>query len=693
MASICRISVSLILLWFCLAQAVRAEDGHELWLRYPEITETALRDQYRRQLTGIVMPGESKTIAAARAELSHGLKGLLGQDVPTVDAIKDRGIVVAGTPRTSPAIEGLGWEEKLQKLGSEGYLIQNARFAGQPCIVIAAREEIGVLYGAFHLLRLVQTRQPIDRLVVASAPRIQRRMLNHWDTPGSNQDSVEWYKGHSVWRWNDLPEKIDARYVDYARACASVGINGMTPNNVNAKVISLTPEYLRKTAALADVFRPYGVRVYLSLRFSAPKEMGATESSDPLDPQVAAWWKAKADEIYGLIPDFGGFLVKANSEGQPGPQDYGRTHADGANMLARAVAPHAGIVIWRAFVYGGGKKLDPDRVKQSAEAFLPLDGKFDKNVFVQVKNGPLDFQPCEPPHPLFGRMPRTPLMMEFEINQEYTGKSTFLAYLAPMWKEVFDFDTFGRGNGSTVARVVDGSLEGHSMSGIAGVANSGSARNWCGHHFAQANWYCFGRQAWDPSLEPKAIAEEWTRMTLSNEKPVVETIVEMMIGSWAGLVDTMTPLGLNVLHAGDHYSPAPEKRSPFHKADGKGLGYDRTRAGSGGVDQYLPPRSDLFNNPATCPEQYLLWFHHVAWDTKMKSGRTLWEELCQRYERGAANATKMRRMWEGLRGKIDAQRFREVAEKLKTQEKDALGWRDTCLNYFQQFSRMPIPGK
>jgi alpha-glucuronidase len=446
--------------------------------------------------------------------------------------------------------------------------------------------------------------------------------------------------------------------------------------------------------------------VYLSANFAAPKLLGGLPTADPLDPAVARWWRRKADEIYRLIPDFGGFLVKANSEGQPGPQDYQRTHADGANVLAAAVAAHGGIVMWRAFVYD--ERVDPDRVKRGYLEFVPLDGRFHKNVLVQVKNGPLDFQPREPFHPLFGAMPRTPLMAELQITQEYLGQSTHLVYLAPMWKEFLDADTFAKGPGSLVAKVIDGTVDGvdgidgprgRRRTGIAGVANTGLDRNWCGHDFAQANWYAYGRLAWDPALSAETIADEWIRMTWSRRPAVVAAIRAMMLESREAYVDYTMPLGLHHLIGGNHYAPMPEnvdrRRADwsavtYHRADASGIGFDRTMRGSGAVDQYLPPLRELWSDPSTCPEALLLWFHHVPWDFKLKSGRTLWEELVRHYTRGAEQARQFETRWDALHGSIDEERHQAVLAKLRQQAQDAAMWRDKCLRYFQSFNNRPL---
>ena len=652
---------------------------------------------YRPRVTSIVVPGKSATLDAIRTELVNGCAGLLGRSVPVAKDIRRDGAVIVGTPKSLPLIAELKWERQLADLGPEGFLIRSVKLGRRSVTVIASQGEVGALYGAFHFLRLMQTLQPIDNLDVSQKPRLQLRMLNHWD----NLDgSIErGYAGRSLWNWNALPDTIDPRLRDYARANASIGINGAPLNNVNANSQSLSAEYLRKAAAIADVFRPYGVRVYLSARFSAPIELGGLKTADPLDPEVAAWWKKKADEIYKLIPDFGGFVVKANSEGQPGPRTYNRNHVDGANMLAAAVAPHNGVVIWRAFVYD--MKPGYDRAGAAYENLQPFDGKFAPNVLLQVKNGPIDFQPREPFHPLFGAMPKTQLMPEVQITQEYLGFSNHLVFLAPMWREVLDSDTYAKGPGSTVTKVADGSLYHQRLTGMAGVANTGSDRNWTGHHFAQANWYAFGRLAWNPDLASRQIADEWIKMTLTRDAQAVEMIARIMLESHEALVDYMTPLGLHhIMWGGHHYGPAPwwdtEKRADwnpvyYHRADERGLGFDRTKTGSNTVSQYHPPVRDQFANLTTCPEKFLLWFHHVPWDYRMSSGRTMWDELALHYQRGVDWVRAARKEWDALAGVIDPERHAEVAKKLAIQERDAVWWRDAVLLYFQTFSKRPLP--
>jgi alpha-glucuronidase len=688
----------------CLAVALqffpgvtaKAEDGYRLWLRYEPLPERVV-GAYRRQVTCVVAPGQSATFDAIRAELTHGCATLLGRPIPIVKDVDREGTLVVGTPASSRLIARLGWERQLDDLGPEGFRVRSLELSGRAVTVVASSGEIGALYGTFYFLRRIQTVEPLRSLDVSQTPRLRLRVLNHWD----NLDgSIErGYAGRSLWDWNALPEHATPRLRDYGRANASVGINGTVLNNVNASSQSLTAEYLRKTAAIADVLRPFGVRVYLSARFSAPIELGGLKTADPLDPEVAAWWKKKADEIYAIVPDFGGFLVKANSEGQPGPRTYDRSHAEGANMLAAALAPHAGVVMWRAFVYD--MKAGYDRAAAAYDSLQPFDGQFAPNVLLQVKNGPIDFQPREPFHPLFGAMPKTQLMPELQITQEYLGFSNHLTFLAPMWSEFLQSDTSAKGPKSTVTRVVDGSLYGQRLTGMAGVANTGSDRNWTGHHFAQANWYAFGRLAWDPDLDPRRIAGEWIAMTLTHDRDAIEVIARIMLESHEAVVDYMTPLGLHHIMAPDHhYGPAPwwdkGERADwnpvyFHRADEAGLGFDRTKTGSNAVSQYRRPVRDQFASVATCPEKLLLWFHHVPWDRRMRSGRTMWDELALRYQRGVDWMRATRREWDALAGVIDPERHAAVARKLVIQERDAVRWRDAVLLYFQTFSKRPLP--
>jgi alpha-glucuronidase len=673
---------------------LEAEDGYDLWLRYRPLAEDVAGRQ-RVHATELVVPDGSATLRVAREELQRGLAGMLGA-TPALSAQPTRaGAIVLGTPASLPprVRVPLG----VETLGSDGFLLRSDTIDGRPITLVVGTSDLGVLYGTFELLRRIRLGDALDRLDVRDAPKVQRRLLNHWDN--LDRTVERGYAGFSIWDWHRLPDWRDPRYTDYARANASIGINGTVLNNVNTNALSLTPMYLDKAAALADVFRPYGIRVYLSARFSAPQEIGGLDTADPLDPRVRAWWRTKADEIHARIPDFGGFLVKANSEGQPGPQDYGRSHADGANMLAEAVAPHGGIVMWRAFVYSN--EQPEDRAKQAWSEFVPFDGKFRDNVIVQVKNGAIDFQPREPFHPLFGAMPKTPLMMEFQITKEYLGFATHLVYLGALYEETLRADTLVRGPDSTVAKVVDGSLHDYALTGMAGVANIGTDRDWSGSHFDQANWYAYGRLAWNPHADARTIAQDWLRLTFSNDPAFVEPATGMMMGSHQAVVDYMTPLGLHhLMGRGHHYGPGPwVEGGPradwtsvyFHRADERGIGFDRSRRGSDAVSQYAAPLARQFDDPKRVPEDYLLWFHHLPWDWKVESGRTLWDELVVRYDRGVAATSAMRRTWAGLERHVDAERHAQVAAFLAIQEREAQWWRDASLAYFGSFSKRPLP--
>jgi alpha-glucuronidase len=665
------------------------EDGYDLWLRYRPVPDAARLAEYRATITQLVVASDSATLQAARDELVRGVRGLLGRDLPVARSVSQDGALVVGTPANSTVVAALPLAAALRQVGPEGFVIRALPIGGRRAIVIAANRDVGVLYGAFQLLRLLQTERPLAGLDLASAPRLGLRLLDHWDN--LNGTVERGYAGPSLWEWARLPDSIDPRYADYARANASVGINGVVLTNVNANALILTPAYVVKVAALARVFRPWGMKVYLTARFSAPIEIGGLATADPRDAGVRGWWSAKADEIYRAIPDFGGFLVKANSEGQPGPQDYHRTHADGANLLADAVAPHGGIVMWRAFVYSSD--VPTDRVMQAGDEFVPLDGAFRKNVLLQVKNGPLDFQPREPFHPLFGAMPRTPLMMEVQITKEYLGQDSHLAFLAPLWEEVLRADTYAHGPGSTVASEIRG---------IAAVANVGADRDWTGSDLNQANWYAFGRLAWDHTLSSAAIADEWVRMTFSNDPRVVGPVQAMMLVSREAVVNYMTPLGLaHQMARGHHYGPGPwvtggradQTSVYFNRADSAGLGFDRTATGSNAVRQYALPVRNRFASRDSVPDDLLLWFHHVSWSERLRSGRTLWEELLRHYQAGVDTVRSMQRTWDGLEmeGLIDAERFHRVQALLRIQEAEARWWRDASILYWQSFSHLPLP--
>ena len=564
---------------------------------------------------------------------------------------------------------------------------------------ITASTAIGLLYGAYELIRLQNTdaynvgsgkQQNFGKAIdETEKPQVGLRILNHWD----NLDgSIErGYAGKSIFKWEEIKlgkkgkggsisKSLHQRLITYARANASLGINGSVLNNVNASPKMMTAEYINKLRVIANILRPYGIRVYLSINFASPMALGYTKTADPLDKKVQQWWQKKAKEIYATIPDFGGFLVKANSEGQPGPGDYHRTHADGANMLADAVKPYGGIIMWRSFVYGANHKGE-DRVKQAVSEFKDMDGKFRDNVILQSKNGPLDFQPREPYAPVFDQIKKTPMMAELQITQEYLGQSIHLVYLAPMWKEFFSFVTPSK------------------LKGIAGVANIGDDTNWCGHHFSQANWYAYGRLAWNPSLTSEAIAKEWLLQTFTPAKDdtaFLSSVLDIMLRSHEACVDYMMPLGLHHIFMADHhYGPEPGGNQPhfpeewkpvyYHKADSAGIGFDRSSKGTNAVSQYRQPLCSQYDNLSTCPDEYLLWFHHVAWDHRMKSGRTLWEEMQYHYNRGVKEVESFVATWHKLRPEVDEQRYREVDERLQKQLDNAREWRRVCLDYFGKY--------
>ena len=558
---------------------------------------------------------------------------------------------------------------------------------------IAAGSEAGLRYGVYALQRAEVLGKAGPGMDLQEKPFYDLRLLNHWD---NLDDTVErGYAGLSMWEWT-APEIPVERIHRYGELCASVGINGSVLNNVNSNPLILDAEHIARVAKIADILREYGIKTYLSIKWTSPIALSGLKSGDPLDPKVRQWWKDKAAEIYAAIPDFGGFLVKANSEGQAGPQDYGRTHADGANMLAEAVAPYGGIVMWRAFVYS---PTSPDRANQAVEEFLPLDGQFADNVIVQIKNGPVDFQPREPFSPLFGQLRNTKMMMEFQVTQEYLGFSNHLAYHGTTWEECLKSDTYRDGPDTPVYKTV---------TAIAGVANTGQDPNFCGYVFAQANWYAFGRLAWNPELGAEEIADEWIHQTFLRpqgmkekafDKKFVEPVKDILMASREAVVNYEMPLGLHHLFGGTHYGPAPWERlgrpdwtpAYYHKADSAGIGFDRTREGSGNVDQYNEPLASTFNNLETCPENLLLWFHHLPWDYKLSTGRTLWDEICLHYDTGIQTVEDFRKTWQALKPYVSPSFWEETDRKLTIQANDGRWWRDACVGYFQTFSDRPLP--
>ncbi|MDQ2076302.1 alpha-glucuronidase family glycosyl hydrolase [Marinimicrobium sp. ABcell2] len=673
-----------------------AEDGYRMWLRYDPIENTSLRNDYRSQLRHLVVDSQSPTIDAAVKELRMGLGGLLDRELAERDNLARRGNLVIGTPESSELIASLDLEDRLAQVGPEGFILEETRINRRPATIVAAQSDVGVLYGVYHLLRLLQTGETIDGLNVSSAPKVQHRMVNHWD----NLDRLveRGYAGLSLWDWGSLPNHRDPRYTDYARMNASLGINATVINNVNADPRILSDQFLEKVAVLADTFRPYGIKMYLSINFDSPRAFGDLDTADPLDPGVRQWWKDRAEKVYEYIPDFGGFLVKADSEGQPGPHGYGRTHADGANMLAEALEPFGGLVFWRAFVYDPEQE---DRFREAYDEFMPLDGKFKDSVILQIKNGPIDFQPREPFSPLFGGLKDTNIMLELQVTQEYFGFSYHLAYQGPLFEEVLQADTYAKGEGSTVGRILGNEVFEYKHTGMAGVINPGTDRNWTGHPFVQSSWYVYGRMAWDYELTSEQIADEWMRMTFSHDRRFLDPVGEIMEISREAGVNYRNPLGLTHLYAqGHHYGPAPWYAEAdrldwtaayYHRASETGIGFDRTETGSNAVEQYHEPVRELFADLDRVPEDFMLWFHHVDWDHEMESGRTLWEELVHKYYKGVEQVEAMQRKWDQVEGLIDQQRFEHVKALLEIQLRDAIRWRDSCVLYFSSVSGRPIP--
>ena len=655
--------LTLLVLGMVFVCMAKAEDGHQLWLRYQALNQA--------KVTGV------ECLAAEE------LRAYSTQDVEL---------------KLDPAME------------DDAYSIEVKGEKGEVKSVIIAKNEIGLLYGAYALLRQSNTGTMTSQST-SSKPYFMLRILNHWDNLNGTiergyaglsifwkgKDSGKTIRDHKIFV-EDPDQPIDTALIkEYGRANASIGINGTVLNNVNASPKMLSDIYINKVKTYADILRPYGIKVYLSVNFASPMSIPAkgfngdkpVKTADPLDRQVKGWWKAKAKEIYELIPDFGGFLVKANSEGQPGPFDYNRTHADGANTLADAVKPFGGIIMWRSFVYGAKHKGE-DRVKQAVSEFVGLDGDFRDNVILQSKNGPLDFQPREPYAPIFDNIKQTKQMAELQITQEYLGQSRHLVYLAPMWREFFSF------------------VAPEKLVGIAGVANIGLDTNWCGHHFSQANWYAFGRLAWDPTITSEDIAKEWLDLTfgkmgkVKDEKSMSaslceEELLSVMLRSREACVDYMMPIGLHHIFAFDeHYGPEPDGFNPhvplewcpvyYHRADSSGIGFDRTHAGSDATSQYREPYCSMYDNINTCPERYLLWFHHVPWDYRLKSGRTVLEEMTFRYNRGVSEVEDFLRVWQEVKPNIDQQRWDEVQARLEHQLDNAKEWRKTCLDYFGSFT-------
>ena len=677
---------TVLLLCNSFTASAQITKDYDLWLQYQK--SSVANDIFKN----IALNTKDETNKAIQDELKTASERMF-QYSPTFSNSGNATLIIKKFSELEPTQKNI--INKVNALNDEGFAIETIQNKGKKTVLITAKNSLGLLYGTFRLLRELQIDPSKKHFSIADEPKLKVRMLNHWDNLDGTVERG--YAGSSIWNWQKLPDFIDKKYIDYARANASVGINGVALINVNSNALILTPQYLEKVSALAKAFRPYGIKVYLTARFSAPIEIGGLKTADPLNQEVQQWWNNKVNEIYKFIPDFGGFLVKANSEGQPGPQNYGRNHVDGANMMAKALQPHHGIVLWRAFVYS--ETDSSDRAKQAYSEFVPYDGKFEDNVLVQVKNGAIDFQPREPFHPMFGAMPKSKLMMEYQITQEYLGFSSHLVFLPKLYEEVLESDTYKQGKGSTVAKIIEGKP--NELSGMAGVANIGSDLNWTGHPFAQANWYGFGRLAWNPELSSEKIAEEWLQQTFSKDSNFVKTISKIMLQSRESVVKYMTPLGLHhIMATNHHYGPGPwvndlarPEWNPvyYHKADKNGIGFDRTATGSNALAQYSPEIAQYYGDLKTCPEEYLLWFHHLPWDYKMKNGKILWDNLGIKYQEGVNEVKNMITTWESAKPYIDAERHQEVAQLLTIQLKEAIWWKDACMTYFQTFSNLPFP--
>lgn len=665
--------------------------AYDCWLGYRLLEEPAL-EKYRSICGVITVSGDSAVIDAAAEEMERGITSLIGIK-PAVRRVSGAfpAIMLGGEDDKMPMPE-----HETDSVNDEGFIIK--RVSGG--ILIAARTGRGVLYGTFCLLRCMQTGVDPDSLYRIENPAAEIRMVDHWD----NMDGTveRGYAGNSIFFSDNRFIADKKRIRDYARLLASVGINGVCINNVNVHETEtrlISEEFLPEVAKLADVFRNYGITLYLSINFSSPMELGGLTTADPLDESVQEWWCRKAKEIYEYIPDFGGFLVKADSEFRPGPFTYGRDHADGANMLARALEPFGGLVIWRCFVYNcrqDWRDRKTDRANAAYDTFMPLDGKFMDNVILQIKNGPMDFQVREPVHPLFGGLTRTNQMLELQITQEYTGQQKHVCFLVPQWKEVLDFETWSNGPGSSVKNIISGKVYPQKHCGFAGVSNVGDDTGWTGHVLAQANLYGFGRLAWNPDLSAREIADEWVSLTFSNNTEVVETICDILLKSWETYEHYTSPLGIGwMVNPGHHYGPNVDGYEyshwgTYHRADWLGLGIDRTVAtGTGFAGRYHKPNSVMYENIETCPEELLLFFHRVEYRHRLKSGKTLIQHIYDTHFQGVEEVEEFRRKWMSLKGKIDAERYEAVLERLDIQLKDAIEWRDVINSYFYRKSGIP----
>ncbi|CAM3594205.1 MULTISPECIES: alpha-glucuronidase family glycosyl hydrolase [Paenibacillus] len=686
---------------------------YRAWLQYSPIQDAELREAYRRVLGTISLEGRrSELLDSAIEELRSGCRSLLdiepellllGNEMPQLAS--NEGISRGLQLRVQPAADNVqdleeGNNSAPGKLGPEGFRLEYLEGKGQERVILIGGSEKGLLYGVFHLLRLVAAHEPLTAWNVTEEPVNRLRMINQWDNADGSIERG--YAGRSIFYRDGRFTEDLTRVKDYARLLSSVGINAISINNVNVHEIEtrfITREYLPQVAQIASVFRRYGITLYLSINFAAPLHIGGVGTSDPLNEDVRRWWRAAADEIYSHIPDFGGFLVKADSEHRPGPFAYGRDHADGANMLAEALKPHGGIVIWRCFVYNcmqDWRDRSTDRAKAAYDHFTPLDGRFMDNVLLQIKNGPMDFQVREPVSPLFGSMKHTNQVLEFQVTQEYTGQQRHVCYLVPQWKDVLDFDTHADGQGSYVKRIVSGSLHGMKLSGIAAVSNIGDDENWTGHTLAQANLYGYGRLIWNPELSAEAIAEEWTRLTFGNDEAVIKAVSGMLMKSWPIYESYTSPLGVGwMVTPHTHYGPDVDgyeysRWGTYHFADRDGIGVDRTAAtGTGYTAQYFDPNARRYESLEECPDELLLFFHHVPYTHRLKSGKTVIQHIYDTHFEGADAAAELLAEWASLEGRIDPAQHAQVAARLSEQAEHAKHWRDVINTYFFRKSGMP----
>jgi alpha-glucuronidase len=684
---------TLLLAALSASVTLRAETGYDAWLRYAAIGDPAIRQRYAALPAVVVACGNSPVIGAAQEELIRGLRGMLGRTLRVEAQLPRESAIVLGTfdaiKKAAPAINVAA------DLPDDGFWLKTTTLNGLQYLLITAPNDRGVLYGVFAVLRRIGLREPVSPLDEKQLPYAPVRWVNEWN----NLDGTieRGYGGPSIFFEKDNVRSDLSRVRDYARLLASLGINGCAVNNVNANPRVITPEFLPQLARLAEVFRPWGVKIAVAIDFSSPKRIGGLDTFDPLDPRVADWWRNKAAEIYQAVPDLAGFVLKADSEGRLGPSAYGRTHADAANVIARALKPHGGLIFYRGFVYDhrmDWRNLKNDRARAACDNFIKLDGQFEDNAVIQIKHGPIDFQVREPASPLFGALERTNQAVELQITQEYFGQARHLVFLVPMWKEVLDFDLHASGAGTPVKALVSGKVFRRPLGGFVGVSNVGRDPNWLGHHLSQANLYGFGRLAWNPDLSARQIADEWTRLTFGHDPRVVETIVQMQLNSWRTYENYTGPLGAQTLTdiTGNHYGPAVEASErngwgQWHRTDEKGIGMDRTVAtGTGFIGQYRPPVAKVYESLETCPDELLLWMHHVPYTRVLHSGKTVIQHIYDSHYQGAEAAEDYVRQWDSLQGRIDEQRYLEVLARLQYQAGHAQVWRDAVCNWFLRTS-------